>query len=44
MFYYKEAYIAKKKIYIAKLRTNSHELHSEIGRWITPKHHGKNKL
>jgi hypothetical protein len=24
---------AKKKINIAKLRTNSHELHSEIGRW-----------
>ena len=24
---------SKKKINIAKIRTNSHELHSEIGRW-----------
>jgi hypothetical protein len=28
---------AKKKINIAKIRTNSHELHSEIGHWTTPK-------
>jgi hypothetical protein len=27
----------KKKIIIAKIRTNSHELHSEIGRWSIPK-------
>ena len=27
----------KKKINIAKIRTNSHELHSEIGRWSIPK-------
>ena len=27
----------KKKISIAKIRTNSHELHSEIGRWSIPK-------
>ena len=27
----------KKKINIAKIRTNSHELHSEIGRWTIPK-------
>ena len=28
---------SKKKINIAKMRTNSHELHSEIGRWVVPK-------
>ena len=28
---------AKKKINIAKIRTNSHELHSETGCWTTPK-------
>jgi hypothetical protein len=28
---------AKKKINIAKIRTNSHELHSEIAHWKTPK-------
>jgi hypothetical protein len=28
---------AKKKNSIAKIRTNSHELHSEIGRWMIPK-------
>ena len=28
---------AKKKINIAKIRTNSHELHSEIGHWTIPK-------
>ena len=28
---------SKKKINIAKLRTNSHELHSETGRWTVPK-------
>jgi hypothetical protein len=28
---------SKKKINIAKIRTNSHELHSEIGHWTTPK-------
>ena len=27
----------KKTINIAKIRTNSHELHSEIGRWAVPK-------
>jgi hypothetical protein len=27
----------KKKISIVKIRTNSHELHSEIGRWSIPK-------
>jgi hypothetical protein len=27
----------KKKICIAKIRTNSHELHSETGRWSIPK-------
>ena len=27
----------KKKINIAKIRTNSHELHSETGRWTVPK-------
>ena len=27
----------KKKIHIAKIRTNSHELHSETGRWTFPK-------
>jgi hypothetical protein len=27
----------KKKISIAKIRTNSHELHSEFGRWSIPK-------
>jgi hypothetical protein len=27
----------KKKISIAKIRTNSHELHSETGRWSIPK-------
>jgi hypothetical protein len=27
----------KKKINIAKIRTNSHELHSEIGHWTIPK-------
>ena len=27
----------KKKISIANIRTNSHELHSEIGRWSIPK-------
>ena len=29
--------ISKKKINIAKIRTNSHELHSETGRWTVPK-------
>jgi hypothetical protein len=29
----------KKKINIAKIRTNSHELHSETGHWTIPKHH-----
>ena len=28
---------SKKKIDIAKIRTNSHELHSETGRWVVPK-------
>ena len=28
---------SKKKINIAKIRTNSHELHSETGRWVVPK-------
>jgi len=28
---------ANKKINIAKIRTNSHELHSETGRWTIPK-------
>ena len=28
---------SKKKFNIAKMRTNSHELHSEIGRWAVPK-------
>ena len=28
---------SKKKINIAKIRTNSHELHSEIGRWTIPR-------
>ena len=28
---------SKKKINIAKIRTNSHELHSEIGHWEIPK-------
>ena len=28
---------SKKKINIAKIRTNSHELHSEIGCWTVPK-------
>ena len=28
---------AKKKINIAKIRTNSHKLHSEIGHWKIPK-------
>ena len=28
---------SKKKINIAKIRRNSHELHSEIGRWSVPK-------
>jgi hypothetical protein len=27
----------KKKISIAKIKTNSHELHSETGRWSIPK-------
>ena len=27
----------KKKISIAKIRTNSHELHSETGHWSIPK-------
>jgi hypothetical protein len=27
----------KKKINIAKIRTNSHELHSETGHWSIPK-------
>jgi hypothetical protein len=27
----------KKKISIAKIRTNSHELHSEAGHWLIPK-------
>ena len=27
----------KKKISIAKIRTNSHELHSETGSWLVPK-------
>ena len=29
--------IMKKKINIAKIRTNSHKLHSETGHWIIPK-------
>jgi hypothetical protein len=29
--------IAKKKINIVKTRTNSHQLHNEIGHWTTPK-------
>ena len=28
---------SKKKINIVKIRTNSHELHSETGRWMVPK-------
>jgi len=28
---------SKKKISIAKIRTNSHELHSELGHWTIPK-------
>jgi hypothetical protein len=28
---------AKNKINIAKIRTNSHEIHSEIGHWTIPK-------
>ena len=28
---------AKKNANIAKIRTNSHQLHSEIGGWTTPK-------
>ena len=28
---------SKKKINIAKIRTNSHELHSETGHWAVPK-------
>ena len=28
---------SKRKINIAKIRTNSHELHSEIGHWAVPK-------
>jgi hypothetical protein len=28
---------ANKKINIAKIRSNFHELHSEIGRWTVPK-------
>ena len=28
---------SKKKINIAKIRTNSHELHSETGCWAVPK-------
>ena len=28
---------SKKKINIAKIRTNSHDLHSETGRWTVPK-------
>ena len=28
---------SKKKINISKIRTNSHELHSEMGRWVVPK-------
>ena len=28
---------SKKKINISKIRTNSHELHSETGRWTVPK-------
>ena len=28
---------SKKKTNIAKIRMNSHELHSEIGRWAVPK-------
>ena len=28
---------SKRKINIAKIRTNSHELHSETGRWAVPK-------
>ena len=27
---------SKKKINIAKIRTNSHELHSETGHWTVP--------
>ena len=29
--------ISKKKINMAKIRMNSHELHSEIGHWVVPK-------
>ena len=29
--------ISKKKVNIAKIRTNSHDLHSEIGHWVVPK-------
>ena len=29
--------ISRKKINIVKIRTNSHELHSEIGHWSIPK-------
>ena len=28
---------SKKKTNISKIRTNSHELHSEIGHWAVPK-------
>ena len=28
---------SKKKVNIAKIRTSSHELHSETGRWTVPK-------
>ena len=31
----------KKTINIAKIRTNSHELHSETGRWTIPKTPGR---
>ena len=29
--------VQRKQINIAKIRTNSHELHSETGRWTVPK-------
>ena len=31
---------SKKKINIANIRTNSHELHSEAGHWAVPKTQG----
>jgi hypothetical protein len=33
----------KKKLSIAKIRTNSHELHSETRRWSILKRHGMKK-